>query len=407
MPDIQEQNFPGNQSLFSEEIFGSGQGETKTLSTLATIDWDFKDAVTNDATHGFHPYPARFIPQLPRTLIAAFTEPGDVVYDPFVGCGTTCVEANLASRNALGNDVNGLAVLISRVKTHPLGKSAEVDANVLLQRIQRRAQNVHAGKESAPPPPSEKMRDWFEGFVIAEATVIKSEVDGLEDTHLRDFCRVALSAITVKISRQDSDTRYVRVPKTISSMDTVMHFERHLKKMFRLMNVYQSAIARADAVFKIADSRQPGIFPENSANFAVTSPPYPNAYDYHLYHRHRLLLLGMDPSDLKKKEIGAHAHYSKKNGLDASDFREDMTKTLRAVGGILKRGGYFAIIIGDSIVRGTPVDNAEIIRDASEEADFRPVAEFSRRLDSTKKSFHPSHGNIAQEKILILRNEKA
>ena len=44
-------------------------------------------------THNFYRYPARFSPKLVRAAIEAFTEPGDLVLDPFVGGGTTLVEA--------------------------------------------------------------------------------------------------------------------------------------------------------------------------------------------------------------------------------------------------------------------------------------------------------------------------
>jgi len=68
-------------------------------------------------THGFYRYPARFSPQFARTAIEAFTEPGDLVYDPFMGGGTALVEACALGRNALGTDVNSLSVFVSRAKT--------------------------------------------------------------------------------------------------------------------------------------------------------------------------------------------------------------------------------------------------------------------------------------------------
>ena len=53
-------------------------------------------------THNFYCYPARFSPQLARAAIEAFTEPGDLVLDPFVGGGTTLVEAMVLGRHAIG-----------------------------------------------------------------------------------------------------------------------------------------------------------------------------------------------------------------------------------------------------------------------------------------------------------------
>lgn len=67
--------------------------------------------------HDFYSYPARFSPEFVRFAIAHFTKPGDLIIDPFVGSGTTLVEAKSLSRDAIGYDINELAVFLSRVKT--------------------------------------------------------------------------------------------------------------------------------------------------------------------------------------------------------------------------------------------------------------------------------------------------
>jgi hypothetical protein len=68
-------------------------------------------------THNFYRYPARFSPKLVRAVIDAFTEPGDLVLDPFVGGGTTLVEAMVSGRHAIGTDISSLATFVSEVKT--------------------------------------------------------------------------------------------------------------------------------------------------------------------------------------------------------------------------------------------------------------------------------------------------
>lgn len=67
-------------------------------------------------THQFYRYPARFSPRFARTAIEEFSSPGDTVLDPYMGGGTTIVEAYTNGRRAIGNDVNSLAVFVSRVK---------------------------------------------------------------------------------------------------------------------------------------------------------------------------------------------------------------------------------------------------------------------------------------------------
>jgi hypothetical protein len=68
-------------------------------------------------THNFYRYPARFSPDFVRAMVGEFTREYDLVFDPFMGGGTTMVEAMAMGRNALGTDISGLATFISQVKT--------------------------------------------------------------------------------------------------------------------------------------------------------------------------------------------------------------------------------------------------------------------------------------------------
>jgi hypothetical protein len=71
--------------------------------------------------HSIHEvsYRACFKPQLPEFFINRLTNPGDAVYDPFMGRGTTPVQAALMGRRPLGNDINPLSVLFSRPRLEP------------------------------------------------------------------------------------------------------------------------------------------------------------------------------------------------------------------------------------------------------------------------------------------------
>ena len=87
-------------------------------------DWSFveyKPSDTGKWTHGYHRYPAKFIPQLVEKLIDEYVSGEDAhINDPFYGCGTTIVTAISRGFKASGTDINKIAYLITKVKSVPI-----------------------------------------------------------------------------------------------------------------------------------------------------------------------------------------------------------------------------------------------------------------------------------------------
>jgi hypothetical protein len=104
------------------------------LPTLESVDWTFARAKTTYLTHGLHPYPAKYIPQIPHTLISALSHPGETVADIFCGSGTTLVESMILGRHSIGIDANPLACLISQSKT---ARFIDGDVELLLSLVRR------------------------------------------------------------------------------------------------------------------------------------------------------------------------------------------------------------------------------------------------------------------------------
>ena len=100
----------------------------KVREALSGMDWAFTDDETTFLTHDIHPYPAKFIPQIPGNLISVLSGPGELVLDPFGGSGTTALEAMRLGRRALSVDANPIASLIGAVKTARL--DSEVSAEL-------------------------------------------------------------------------------------------------------------------------------------------------------------------------------------------------------------------------------------------------------------------------------------
>ena len=112
--------------------------------------------------HEYYRYPARFSPEFAAAAVDAFSEPGDLILDPFVGGGTTLVEARLLGRRAIGADLNALATFVSQAKARCYSRS-DVD---VVRRWAPRA--VGAVCLSAPEP---DLGEWQDnGYLVHLST---------------------------------------------------------------------------------------------------------------------------------------------------------------------------------------------------------------------------------------------
>ncbi|HKI68234.1 MAG TPA: DNA methyltransferase, partial [Verrucomicrobiae bacterium] len=105
---------PTRQINTSFQRDGAGTGEVPAFIN------EFWTAKQRQA-HSLHEvsYRACFKPQLPRFFIERLTRPGDAVYDPFMGRGTTVIEAALLGRIPFGCDINPLSIVLSQPRLKP------------------------------------------------------------------------------------------------------------------------------------------------------------------------------------------------------------------------------------------------------------------------------------------------
>lgn len=389
---------------------------TADIKKLESIDWDFAGAKTDYLTHRIHPYPAKFIPQIPNALIQELSSVGETVADIFCGSGTTLVEALVLKRNAIGVDANPLACLISEAKITRLELlEAEVLRGVA-QRAMTQAQTLglQAGNSlfkggefssSAWRPSHDAVQFWFEPFVVEELAEILSWCRALTSESSRKLALTAFSSIIVSVSKQDSDTRYVRRDKTLNPGETFKKFGRALEDITSAASEF-SGIAEPRFRGQVITANllhQPKL---DYLDLVVCSPPYPNAFSYHLYHMTRMVWLGMDQPKFKHEEIGSHRKYSKKGpgGATAETFRVEMGAIFDWLRQYLRIGRYACFVIGDSTIKGERINNAELISGVAKQHGFVEASRISRRMQDTKKSFNPMIGKIKNEQILILQN---
>ena len=394
----------------------SVERQLSQIDGLKEMDWDFENAKTSYLTHGIHPYPAKFIPQIPNALIQELSSVGDTVADIFCGSGTSLVEALTLKRHAVGIDANPLACLISGAKTNPV---TDVDVEELTRLVSKSVQladRISVANEGGlfPPekfasngrrPASDTLEFWFEPFVIEELAEILAWCRGLSSGASRDLALTAFSSIVVAVSRQDSDTRYVRRDKNLTPSESFRRFARSLEQAIRVAIEFSEIVEPRFTCRVISENllKEPDMPP---VDLVVCSPPYPNAYSYHLYHMTRMLWLGMDQPKFKQEEIGSHRKYSSnsKHAANEETFLREFETIMGWLGRKLRVGGSACFVVGDSTLKGRKINNANLIVRAARSAGFAEVARIERTLQTTKKAFNPSIGKIKTENVLILEN---
>lgn len=389
---------------------------TDSILRLKNLDWDFVDANTGYLTHSIHPYPAKFIPQIPNALIQELSSFGETVLDPFCGSGTTLVEARRLGRHAVGIDANPLACLISRTKANTISELEAESLRQLTAAIEQVAQATSIGRlplfPDLPALPGtiqrhtfEGIDEWFDEYVIDELSFIKEKCLALAEAKARQLALVAFSSIIVTVSRQDSDTRYVRREKNIKPGDTLQLFSRALRQAIQYALEFSREIdpKLSTRVYEANVLETPEVGP---VDLVVCSPPYPNAYSYHLYHRTRMLWLDMDQPKFKRQEIGSHRKYSSKsvNGANVETFRLELRTILAWLKRQLRPNRHACFVIGDSILKGETIKNDELLIEVAGEVGFQVEANINRQLQASKKYFNPKIGKIRDEHIVILRN---
>src|SRR6266567_3827210 len=211
----------GDAPLVKEELFAlEDVADAPTvLKRLKNINWAFTADPTNYLSHDLHPYPAKFIPQIPRNVIARLSLRGELVYDPFGGSGTTALEAILLGRRALSTDAHPLAKIIGEAKTLTLTKEEEEEVAAFAERLlilSRYKEDLEAELSQARDdsrnfiPDIPNMSEWFHENAIEELGYLRWRIQTIPGRKVRTLAEVVFSRIILKASYQDGETRYAR-----------------------------------------------------------------------------------------------------------------------------------------------------------------------------------------------------
>ena len=185
--------------------------------------------------------------------------------------------------------------MMSRVKTAPLPEKIGSALSEVLEL---------ARADIAPILPEiPRLDHWFRSEVQVAIAALASAI-GTQGGAARDILRLALSSIIVRVSNQESDTRYAAIEKDVEREDVFRQFVRAARRIEEALRARSNPLPKATVIEADVLSLNPAII-RQPVGLVVTSPPYPNAYEYWLYHKYRMWWLGFDPLAVKAREIGA------------------------------------------------------------------------------------------------------
>lgn len=345
----------------------------------------------NTLTHGLHPYPAKFIPHIPRELLRVYGHEGAVVWDPMAGSGTTLVEACIAGMPSIGTDINPIATLIARAKTQVLDDGAlrEIDS------VRRHCAELAMLLDDSPDAairlvPHDELplipnRDhWFHENTSRELVMIRRSIGvSVNEPAAKDLCCAAMSAILVAASYQDSETRWRAVARPWVAGETLGRFVGRLVASVAAVRQFAHK-ARAIVDVRTSDARHVQL-EKNSVDLVVSSPPYANSHDYYLYNKLRMFWLGYDVGSVQDAEIGSrNRHSDKKEPIDT--YLSSLADVMSSVSDALRPDGRAILIVGDAVIRGEFFDMSKELPKALDNVGLRlefATAFAHRRFNST------------------------
>ena len=240
-------------------------------------------------THNFYRYPARFSPRFARSVITAFTDPGDWILDPFVGGGTTLVEAMANGRNSLGFDISSLAVFVCTTKTQLLSQN-EIKSFERWIKVVEGAINMHKPSKRFDEYARtgyykniEGMRFWRLRKAIEQALVTAQRIrfEAVRNLARCAILRAAQWALDSRRNRTSiAEFRRKLVVLAEDMGRGVQELGDRCEKNFpigvrpRSISIHQSAVRSHD---------DPNVRNSPTPKLILTSPPYPGIHV--LYHR--------------------------------------------------------------------------------------------------------------------------
>ena len=328
-------------------------------------------------------YRACFKPQLPRFFIERLTADNDLVYDPFLGRGTTMVEAALLGRRVAGCDINPL----SSILTAPRLRSPRVrDVRDRLTKLDWNY-NGELNEELLTFYHPDTLREIFalrSHLLSDDADLAVAEVDNwirMVATnrltgHSAGFFSVYTlppnQALTPKRQQKINEDRK-QVPPRRSVPDLIIRKTESLLQTVSDVDRRRLNEAASDAVLLTQSCDRTPEIKDNSVDLIVTSPPFLDVVDYATDNWLRCWFNGIDEA---KIDIWTFRK--------PSDWTEAMERVFDELHRVLRPGGNIAFEVGE--VRRGKIKMEELVIPAAKAAKLKPVFVLINTQEFTKTS---------------------
>jgi hypothetical protein len=314
--------------------------------------------------HALHEvsYRACFKPQLPEFFIARLTNEGDAVYDPFMGRGTTPIQATLMGRRGIGNDINPLSTYLARPRTDPptleevTARLAEIDWNAPVELPEEllafyhpaTLQQICALRHYLLGRQSQHALDRVDDWIRMVAT---NRLTGHSSGFFSVYSLPPNQAVTVSAQRKINEKRgQAPPPRDVPAI---------ILKKSRSLLADGPPLGTAAGQFVVGSADDTPQIADASVDLVVTSPPFLDVVDYQTDNWLRCWFTGIDPS-----AVGIASH---KSPLDWTAFVHDVFSEL---GRVVRPGGHVAFEVGE--VRNGKVELENQVLDAMAGTPFTP-----------------------------------
>ncbi len=266
-----------------------------------------------------HSYPAKAVPEMISDLIVKLKDNYNIenVLDPFVGSGTTALEAKYLGLDFYGSDLNPLAVLLSKTKVLTINNANYVKKYLI--EFSRKIKSIYSDKTLIELEEFDNIEYWFKDKNIKELSFIKNEIDRLLKKSKRYKTIYALILLTsfsstiraVSLTRNSEFKLYRMSINDIEkhNINALDIFERKLENLLAMLIVTNDLYGR-DTITEIylRNAKSLDYMNEKKVDLVITSPPYGDSQSTVAYGQFsRLSIQWM--SDLLDKYLNIKCDY--------------------------------------------------------------------------------------------------